>query len=78
MMLNFFNQLRMQAHTGGWSLPPIEDALDAGTVDDVLSRLLRAGSERLGATYGVGAAEEFRVVTFGGMQGLLDALGTRR
>ena len=77
MMLNFFNQLRMQAHTGGWSLPPIEDALAAGTVDDVLPRLLRAGSERLGATYGVGAAEEFRVVTFGGMQGLLDALGTR-
>jgi LmbE family N-acetylglucosaminyl deacetylase len=77
MMLNFFNQLRLQAHTGGWSLPAIEDALAVGTVDDVLPRLLRAGSERLGATYGLGAAEEFRVVTFGGMQGLLDALGTR-
>jgi LmbE family N-acetylglucosaminyl deacetylase len=77
MMLNFFNQLRLQAHTGGWSLPAIDDALAAGTVDDVLPRLLRDGSERLGATYGLGAAEEFRVVTFGGMEGLLGALGTR-
>jgi len=43
----------------------------------VLPQLLRAGSEGVGAKYGVAAAEEFRVVTFGGMQGLLDVLGER-
>jgi LmbE family N-acetylglucosaminyl deacetylase len=78
MMRNFFNQLRLQADTGGWRLPPIEEALASGDVSEVLAPLLRAGSERLGATYGVGAAEEFRVVTFGGMHGLLDRLGERR
>ena len=77
MMLNFFNQLRLQADTGGWRLPRVDDALAAGDVAEVLALLLRAGSEGLGAKYGVGAAEEFRVVTFGGMQGLLDALGER-
>ncbi len=77
MMLNFFNQLRLQADTGGWRLPSVDDALAVGDVAEVLPLLLRAGSERLGAKYGVAAAEEFRVVTFGGMQGLLDALGER-
>jgi LmbE family N-acetylglucosaminyl deacetylase len=78
MLLNFFNQLRLQAATGGWDIPAVDEALAAGRVDELLPRLLRSGAERLGATYGVGAAEEFRVVTFGGMEGLLDALGTRR
>ncbi len=78
MMLNFFNQLRLQADTGGWRIPALEDALVDGDVTELLPRLLRAASERLGANYGVGAAEEFRVITFGGMQGLLDALGERR
>jgi hypothetical protein len=43
----------------------------------VLPRLLRSASERVGAEHGVAFAEEFRIVTFGGMQGLLDALGSR-
>ena len=77
MMRNFFNQLRLQSDTGGWRLPAVEEALAAGDVSAVLSSMLRAGSEGLGATYGVGAAEEFRVVTFGGMQRLLDSLGER-
>ena len=77
MMLNFFNQLRMQAETGGWRLLRVDEALADGDVADVLPQLLRAGSEGVGAKYGVAAAEEFRVVTFGGMQGLLDALGER-
>jgi hypothetical protein len=78
MLLNFFNQLRLQADTGGWDLPAVDDALAAGSVDELLPQLLQAGAERLGSTYGVGAAEEFRVVTFGGMHGLLDELGSRR
>ena len=77
MMLNFFNQLRMQAETGGWRLLQVDEALADGDVAHVLPQLLRAGSEGVGAKYGVAAAEEFRVVTFGGMQGLLDALGER-
>ena len=77
MMLNFFNQLRLQADTGGWSIPAVDEALAAGRVDELLPQLLRSASEEVGAKYGVGAAEEFRVVTFGGMQGLLEALGRR-
>jgi LmbE family N-acetylglucosaminyl deacetylase len=77
MLLNFLNQLRLQAATGGWSLPAIDDALAAGSVDEVLPRLLRASSATVGARYGVGAAEEFRVVMFGGMEGLLEAFGRR-
>ena len=77
MMLNFFNQLRLQADTGGWAIPAIDEALAAGRIDDLLPRLLRSASERVGADHGVAFAEEFRIVTFGGMQGLLDALGTR-
>jgi hypothetical protein len=77
MMLNFLNQLRLQAHTGGWQIPAVDEALESGDVTEVLSLMLRAGGERLGQRYGVGAAEEFRVVVFGGMEGLLDALGER-
>jgi LmbE family N-acetylglucosaminyl deacetylase len=77
MMLNFFNQLRLQSDTGGWSIPAVDEALAAGRVDELLPQLLRSASEEVGAKYGVGAAEEFRVVTFGGMQGLLEALGRR-
>ncbi len=77
MMLNFFNQLRLQAHTGGWSIPPVDEALAGGSVDELLPLLLRSASEGLGVKYGLGAAEEFRVVTFGGMQGLLEAFGER-
>ena len=77
MVLNFFNQLQLQAATGGWRLPRVDDALAAGDVAEVLPLMLRAGSEGLGAKYGVGAAEEFRVVTFGGLHALLEAFGER-
>jgi LmbE family N-acetylglucosaminyl deacetylase len=78
MMLNFFNQLRLQARTGGWDIPMINDALYSGSIDDVLPRLLRAATERVGAAHGLAAAEEFRVVRFGGLTELLEAVGTRR
>ena len=77
MMRNFFNQLRLQADTGGWRIPAVDEALVTGDVSAVLTSMLRAGSEGLGAEYGIGAGEEFRVVTFGGMQRLLDSLGER-
>ena len=77
MMLNFFNQLRLQSRTGGWSVPMIDEALAEGRVDRVLPMLVGASSKRTGSVYGLGAAEEFRVVTFGGMSDLLHAKGIR-
>lgn len=76
MMLNFLNQLRLQARTGGWRVEAIEQALASGDPSAVLRQLVRAGSERVGARYGIAAAEEFRVVRFGGMSALLDLMGT--
>ncbi len=78
MMTNYANQLVLQARTGGWDLPLAEAAADSGEVRPLLEPLLRAGASRVGATGGVAAGEEFRVVTFGGMQALLDRFGTRR
>ncbi len=77
MMLNFFNQLRLQARTGGWRVDAIEEALASGDPAPLMRVLVRAGSERVGATYGVAAAEEFRVVRFGGLSAMLDSFGTR-
>ena len=76
MMLNFLNQLRLQARTGGWRVEAIEQALASGDPSAVLRQLVRAGSERVGSRYGIAAAEEFRVVRFGGMSALLDLMGT--
>jgi len=78
MMLNYFNQLRLQARTGGWAVPMIDDALADGRVDTVLPDFIRAAAERTGAPYGLTAAEEFRIVTFGGNHKLLDAKGIRQ
>ena len=78
MMLNFFHQLLLQAETGGWSLPPVAEALERGEVDELLPLLVRASSEAVGGRHGLGAAEEFRRVRFGGMSALLDQMGVRR
>jgi hypothetical protein len=40
--------------------------------------LVRGGATRTGALYGVAAAEEFRVVVYGGLEPLLHRLGVRR
>lgn len=75
MMRNFFNQLRLQARTGGYRIPMIDEALESDHLDDVLARFVSAGAERAGVRHGLMAAEEFRVVTFGGLGGLLDEYG---
>jgi LmbE family N-acetylglucosaminyl deacetylase len=77
MMGNFISQLQMQAHTGGWRIDAVDQALAAGDLDPLLAQLVRAGSAQVGARHELDAAEEFRVVRFGGMQALLDAFGTR-
>ena len=76
MMHNYFRQLQMQAETGGWTIPPVDDCLRSGDVAPVLGPLVRAGTARTGERYGLAFAEEFRIVTFGGLEGLLHRLGT--
>lgn len=79
MMRNFFNQLRLQARTGGWDLPVVEQALIDDDIDGLLARFVRADGERTGARHGLTVpVEQFRVVTFGGMGTLLDEFGVRR
>lgn len=77
MMLNFLNQLRLQARTGGWGLGAVDDALRVRDPRPVLEPMLRAGAARIGDRHGLEAAEEFRVVRFGGMEQMLERLGTR-
>ena len=73
---NFMNQLRMQAATGGWRVPDIDEAL-TGDLRPLMTELVRAGAAATGARYGLAAAEEFRMVRFGGLEALLEARGTR-
>ena len=78
MMRNYMRQLQLQAQTGGWQIDAVDQALEENDVTPLLSRLVRAGAAQVGERHGLAVAEEFRVVRFGGMQSLLDALGTRR
>ena len=75
MLTNYANQLRLQAHTGGWRLPAAEEVLRSGDVRPLMEPLLRASAQRTGSRHGVAAAEEFRVVTFGGMEEVLHHWG---
>lgn len=77
MMLNYSNQLRMQAFTGGWDVALLDEVLASGNVTLLMAPLLRAGAARTGAQYGLDAAEEFRVVRFGGLIPWLEKFGTR-
>ena len=77
MMTNYANQLRLQAHTGGWELPVADDVLATGDVRPLLEPLVRAGAARTGQPHGLHAAEEFRVVRFGGLELLLEIRGRR-
>lgn len=77
MLTNFANQLCLQASTGGWHLPLASDVVATGDVRPLIEPLLRAGAARTGAAHGLAAAEEFRVVTFGGLAAVLDHFGVR-
>ena len=77
---NFVHQLRLQARTGGWRVPALDAAQAADTVESlrmVVERFVTAGAARTGEPHGLGAAEEFRMVRFGGLEALLDATGER-
>ena len=79
-MRNYINQVRIQARTGGWRLPAFDDAFASESpdgLDEIVELLVRGGAARAGAAHGLAAAEEFRVVRFGGLLGLLDNMGER-
>jgi LmbE family N-acetylglucosaminyl deacetylase len=78
MLTHFAHQLRLQAATGGWDLPPADAVVATGEVRPFMEPLLRAGAARTGEAYGLAAAEEFRVVTYGGLGGVLEHWGVRR
>ncbi len=77
MMGNYVNQLRLQARTGGWSLPMLDAIAAGGDLNDFMAMLVRGGARQVGERHGLGPAEEFRVVRFGGLEGLLERHGRR-
>ncbi len=78
MMRNYLRQLQLQAATGGWEIDAVDQALSGGDVRAVVEMLVRRGSAAVGARYGLTAAEVFRVVRFGGLEGWLAEAGRRR
>ncbi len=58
---NIVNQLRLQARTAGYQLPSLEDA-QKGDLSQLVENFIGEPARVKGRHYGVGAAEEFRVV----------------
>ena len=77
MLRNYVNQLRLQARTGGWRLPMLDEIDAGGDLREVMTMLLRGGAMATGAPHGLEAAEVFRVVRFGGLESLLNLYGRR-
>ena len=77
-MRNYVNQLRLQARTGGWDLPGLDDIAAGANLRPFLEHTVSERARRIGAKHGLTAAEEFRVVRFGGQQALLEKYGRRR
>jgi LmbE family N-acetylglucosaminyl deacetylase len=74
-MRNLVHQLRLQARTGGYDLPALEEGTDhAG----VIAELVRHAAAEAGRRHGLAYAEEFRVVRFGGLEGWLAEHGRPR
>ena len=78
MLRNLANQLRLQADTGGWDVPMLEEIAKGGDLAPFMSRLFRGGASAVGRKHGLGTAEEFRIVRYGGMESVLEHLGRRR
>lgn len=67
MMRHFAHQLVLQARTGGHRLP-LAEAAAAGNLRELLEPMLVAGARATGARHGLEAAEEYRVIRFGGLE----------
>jgi LmbE family N-acetylglucosaminyl deacetylase len=74
---NIANQLRLQAHTGGWTVPMLDDIVAGADLRPFVEFLITQRAGLVGDRHGLAAAEEFRVVRFGGLQSLLDRFGYR-
>jgi hypothetical protein len=74
---NIANQFRLQARTGGWAVPMLDDILAGGDLRPFVEFLLGHRARQVGERHGLPAAEEFRVVRFGGLQIMLDRYGHR-
>jgi hypothetical protein len=77
MLRNYVNQVRMQARTGGWALPILDEVACGGDLRPFVEMLIRGVAREVGQRHGLDAAEEFRVVRFGGLEGLLGRHGRR-
>ncbi|MGE0624830.1 MAG: PIG-L deacetylase family protein [Pseudomonadales bacterium] len=71
---NIVHQLRLQARTAGYRVPALDEAAD-GDLAPLVESLVAERSRELGRRFGVGAAEVFRVVRFGGSLEWLEANG---
>ena len=71
---NIVEQLRLQARTAGYRVQALESAR-AGDLEPLVSGLISEGAIALGEQHGVGAAEPFRVVRYGGMLEWLHKVG---
>ena len=76
MLRNLVNQLKLQARTGGWRIPLLDD-LRSGDLSVLIDPMLRQQAQALGTRHGIAMAEEFRVVRFGGLSELLEVFGER-
>lgn len=65
-MVNYMQQLILQARTAGLRVPLLEQAR-AGDLRPVVEPLVLEGARRVGERHGLAMAEEFRVVRLGGM-----------
>ena len=55
----------------------LDEIAKGGDLTDFMSMLIRGGARQVGGRHGLEAAEEFRVVRFGGLEGLLERHGRR-
>lgn len=67
MLRHYVNQLRLQARTGGHAIAQLERAQE-GDLRPFMEPLIRGGAQAAGRRHGLPAAEEFRVVRFGGLE----------
>ena len=77
MLRNYVNQVRMQARTGGWAVAMLDDVAAGGDLRPFMEMLIRGGARQVGQRHDLDAAEEFRVVRFGGLESFLSRHGRR-
>ena len=74
-MKNFANQLRLQARTGGWEVSILNESIAADDNSSLVDMFVRGATSQTGERHELDAAEEFRVVRFGGLEAILHAFG---